>query len=98
MKNALTLAQETTKIKGQATNDRRSLVQSVVLSSIPTTEQRLNDKERQLTIPSSREISKVLGLNARTFQQIKKRLNTSVIYWNNLEMECYKQQELYFLK
>ena len=57
MKNALTLAQDTTKTKGRANDDRRSLVQSVVLSAIPSTQQRLNAKERQLSIPSSTEIA-----------------------------------------
>ena len=38
IKNAITLAQETTKTQGRANDDRRSLVQSVVLSLIPTTQ------------------------------------------------------------
>ena len=48
-------------------------MQSIVLASIPSTEQRFNAKERQLTIPSSTEIAKVLGLNPRTFNRIKQK-------------------------
>ena len=72
MKNVLTLAQQTTKTNGRASDDRRSLVQSVVLASLPSTQQRLDAKERQLTIPASTDIAKFLGLNSRTFQRIKK--------------------------
>ena len=92
MKNVLALAQDTTKTKGRANDDRRSLVQSVVLSSIPSTEQRLNAKERQLSIPSSTEIAKLLGVNPRTFQRIQKKFNTSEIYWNKLQMGLFKQE------
>ena len=64
----------TRKRKGRANNDRRSLVQSVVISSMPSTQQRLNAKERQLTVPWSVEIAKFLGMNPRTFQQIKQKV------------------------
>ena len=82
MKKVVKLAQETSKRNTRPNDDRRFLVQSVVVSSIPSIQQRLDAVERQLTLPSSREIAKVLGLNPRTFQRIKKRLKTSVIYWN----------------
>ena len=63
MKNVVKLAQETRKKNARPTDDRRSLVQSIVIASIPSTQQRLNAKERQLTFPSSTEIAKFLGLN-----------------------------------
>ena len=39
MKNVVKLAQETTKKNALPTDDRRSLVQSIVIASIPSTEQ-----------------------------------------------------------
>ncbi|MCP4913590.1 MAG: hypothetical protein GY909_10760, partial [Oligoflexia bacterium] len=39
-----------------------------------TTQQRLNAKEKQLTIPSSREIAKLLGLPQKTFNRIKTKV------------------------
>ena len=75
MKNVVSLTQETTKLKGRANDDRRSLEQSVVLSSMPSTRQILNAKERQQSLPSSRQIAKVIGgLNPRTFQRIKQKV------------------------
>ena len=97
MKTAVRLAQETSKRNARPNDDRRSLVQSVVVSSIPSSQQRFDANERQLSIPSSTEIAKVLGLNPRTFQRIQKRLSTNVICWKMFQMECYKQ-EPYFLK
>ena len=73
MKNVVKLAQETTKRNARPNDDRRSLVQSIVIASIPSTEQRLNAKERKLTIPSSTQIAKFLGLNPRTFNRIKQK-------------------------
>ena len=68
IKKIVTLAQQTTKRNGRPNeDDRRSLVQSVVLPSIPSTQQRLNAKERQLTTPASTEIAKVLGLNPKEY-------------------------------
>ena len=45
MKTAVRLAQETSKRHARPNDDRRSLVQSVVLASIPSTQQKLNAKE-----------------------------------------------------
>jgi hypothetical protein len=45
----------------------------VVIASIPSTQQRLDAKESELTIPSSTEIAKLLGLNPRTFNRIKQK-------------------------
>ena len=73
MKNVVKLAQETRKKNARPTDDRRSLVQSIVIASIPSTQQRLNAKERQLTIPSSTEIAQFLGLNRRSFNRIKQK-------------------------
>ena len=66
MKNVVKLAQETRKKNARANDDRRSLVQSIVIAWIPSTQQRLDAKERQVTVPSSTEIAKFLGLNPRT--------------------------------
>ena len=74
MTNVVSLAQQTTKLKGRTNNDRRSLVQSVVLSSIRSTQQILNAKSRQQSLPSSRQIAQVIGLNPRTFQWIKHKV------------------------
>ena len=68
MKKVVQLAQETSKRNARPNDDRRSLVQSIVISSIPSTQERLNAKERQVSIPFSTEIAKLLGLNPRTFQ------------------------------
>ena len=73
MKKVVQLAQETSKRNARPNNDRRSLVQSIVISSIPSTQERLNAKERQVSIPFSTEIAKLLGLNPRTFQRIQKK-------------------------
>ena len=73
MKKVVTLAQETSKRHARPNDDRRSLVQSVVIASIPSTQQRLNAKERQQTIASSREIAKVIGLNQTTFNRVQKK-------------------------
>ena len=55
-------------------------------------------KERKLTIPSSTQIAKFLGLNPRTFNQIKQKaqLKRDLLEKNKLQMESYKQ-ELCFL-
>ena len=68
MKKVITLTQQTTKRNGRQNDDKRSLVQSVVLASLPSTKQRQDAIESQLTIASSTEIAKVPGINPRTFQ------------------------------
>ena len=74
MKKVVSLAQETTKRNARPNDDKRSLLQSVVLSSIPSTQQTMDAKEQQLTLPSSTEIAKLLGFNPRTFDQIKQKV------------------------
>ena len=45
MKMVVKLAQETTKRNARPNDDRRSLVPSVVIASIPSTQQRLNERK-----------------------------------------------------
>ena len=62
MKTTVKLALKTNSSKGQANNDLRSFVQSVVISSIPSTEQQVEDKENGVFVPSSAQIVDTIGI------------------------------------
>ena len=72
VKSSVKLALKTNSAKGRANDDLRSLAQSVVLSSMKSTQEQLEDKENGVFVPSSQQIANTIGIPKTTFQRIRK--------------------------
>ena len=72
MKYVIQLATKTNNNKDRATDDLRSLVQSIILSTLPSSEQRQPNQ----SIPSNREVATVLGMISHQYQRIALSLKT----------------------
>ena len=71
MKTTVKLALKTNSTKGQANDDLRSLVQSVIISSMPSTEQQVQDKENGVFIPPSTQIADTIGIPRSSYHRIR---------------------------
>ena len=65
-------ALKTNSTKGRANDDLRSFVQSVVISSMPSTWQQLEDKEQGVFKPSSNQIADTIGVHKLKYYRIRK--------------------------
>ena len=72
MNRALTLAQKTNHKFGQANGDLRSFAQSLVLSTILSTQQQLEDKENDLFKLSYNQIAETIGVHQTKYHKIRK--------------------------
>ena len=72
IKKALTLAQKTLHKFGRTNDDLRSFVQSVVLSTIPSTQQQVEDKENGSFVPSFTQIAQTIGVFKAKYHRIRK--------------------------
>ena len=72
MKNSLIQAQKTNSLKGRSNDDLRAFVQSVVLSSMPSTNQQVEEKENGLFKASSNQIAETLGVQKLKYYRIRK--------------------------
>ena len=72
MKTSVKLALKTNSSNARANKDLRSLVQSVVISSMKSTQEQLEDKENGIFVPSSQQIANTIGIPKTTFQRIRK--------------------------
>ena len=71
MNRSVKLALKTNSIKGRANDDLRSFVQSVVISSIPSTEQQVQDKKNGVFVLSSTQISETIGIPKSSYNRIR---------------------------
>jgi len=63
MKHVFELASNTNNTKGRSTDDLRPLVQSIILSTLPSSEQ-----QQERSIPSNTEIASVLGMTQHQYR------------------------------
>ena len=73
VKTSVKLALKTNSTKGRANNDLRSLAQSVVLASMKSTQELVEDKENGVFVPSSQQIADTIGIPKTTFQRIRNK-------------------------
>ncbi len=73
MKGALSLAQKTVHKKGRTNDDLRSFVHSLVLSTIPSTQQQVEEKVNGSFVPCYKEIADTLGLSKDKYYRIRKQ-------------------------
>ena len=76
LKRSVELALTTNSRKGQANDDIRSFVQSVVISSMKSTQQHVEDQENGVFVPSSTQLADTIGIPTTSFIRIRK-LNQS---------------------
>ena len=80
MKNVIKLLTETKNKRARTTNDKRSVVQSIVL---PHHYHLLMQKEEK---PSDRAVAAALGLPPATYIDIVKAVMHKLHYWNLVKM------------
>ena len=73
MHNVMTKARTTKKSKGRTTDDLRSIVQSIVLSTIPATHEATQDEFKQ---PPLSLIAEYIGIDRRAYRRIIDKIQT----------------------
>ena len=71
IKRASLLAQKTLHKYGRTNDDLRSFVQSLVLSTLPSTQQQLEDKENGVFVPSYNQIADAFGVSKNKYHRIR---------------------------
>ena len=72
MKRALLFAQKTNNKKARTNDDLRSFVQSLVLSTLPFTQQHVEDKVNGVFVPSYKQIADTVGVFKHKYHRIRK--------------------------
>ena len=73
MKLSAELTLKTNSRKGRANGDLRSFVQSIVISSMKSTRQHVEDKENGVFVPSSTQQADTIGIPKKRFIRIRKQ-------------------------
>ena len=71
IKRASSLAQKTLHKYKQTNDDLRSFVQSLVLSTLPSTQQQLEDKQNGVFVPSYNQIADAIGVSKNKYHRIR---------------------------
>ena len=101
VKISVKLTLKTNSRKGWANDDLRSFVQSVVISSMPSTQEQVEDKDNGVFVSSSIKIADTIWIPKTSFLRIRKQNQSKRDLLQNYKVMVTAipyQQELYFLK